>query len=40
MKIVFGSGRRREVIEFPTGKAVGVTKEHVQDMCRLLRIKG
>lgn len=39
MRIVFGRGRRREVIDFPTGKNIGYTQEHVEQMCKILRVK-
>lgn len=39
MRIVFGRGNKREEISFPTGKNVGVTDEHVEQMCKILKVK-
>lgn len=40
MRITFGRGSHRKQIEIPTGKAVGVTHEHVTAMCSLLKNNG
>lgn len=40
MRLVLGRGKQRHDFVFPTGKAIGVTPEHVDQMASLLSSRG